>query len=89
MGMWDKGVVARSNKATWCTLVGEVATHDRYKETGCCLENGGCEGDPHIVPHRCLIFLCILHSAMAMGCLQVAFIEVCLADLPKETTEAI
>ena len=38
---------------------------------------------------RCLVFLCILHCCMAMGSLQVAFIEARLEALPKDTTEAV
>ena len=61
----------------------------RYKETGRSLENGGCTGDPHIVVDRCVVFLCILHCCMAIGRLQVAFIDTRLVDLPKENADAV
>ena len=61
----------------------------RYQETGLSLENGGCAGDPHAVVERCLVFLCILHCCMAMGRLQVAFIEARLGDLPKDNAVAL
>ena len=38
---------------------------------------------------RCLVFLCILHCCMAMGSLQVPFIEARLGDLPKDKTVAV
>ena len=38
---------------------------------------------------RCLVFLCILHCCMAMGRLQVAFIDARLADLRKDNTVAV
>ena len=37
---------------------------------------------------RCMVSLRILHCCMAIGRLQVAFIETRLADLPKENTDA-
>ena len=89
MGVWDKGAAAWVNTATRRTLREEVAARVRYKETGRSLANGGCIGDPHIVVNRCLVFLCILHCRMAMGCLQVAFIEARPEALPKDTTEAV
>ena len=49
--------------------------HLCYQEMSLSLENEGCVGDQHIVVERCLVFLCILHCCMAMGRLQVAFIE--------------
>ena len=89
MGVWDKVAAAWVNVATRRTLDREEAARRRYKETGRSLENGGCIGDPHIVVDRCMVFLCILHCCMAIGRLQVAFIETRLADLPKENTDAV
>ena len=85
MGVWDKVAAAWVNVATRRTLDREEAARRRYKETGRSLENGGCIGDPHIVVDRCMVFLCILHCCMAIGRLQVAFIETRLVDLPKRT----
>ena len=67
----------------------EEAARLRYKETGHSLENGGCIGDAQIVVHRCVAFLCIVHCCMAIGRLQVAFIETCLLDLSKENVNAV
>ena len=89
MGVCDKVVAAWVNVATRRTLAREEAARRRYKETGRSLENGGCIGDPHIVADRCMVFLCILHCCMAIGRLQVAFIETRLVDLPKENTDAV
>ena len=38
---------------------------------------------------RCFVFLCILHCCMAMGRLQVAFIQARLGDLPKDNAVAV
>ena len=89
MGVWDKVAAAWVNVATRHILACEEAARRRYKETGRSLENGGCIGDPHIVVDRCMVFICILHCCMAVGRLQVAFIETHLADLPKENTDAV
>ena len=70
-------------------VVDTAAVPLRYKETGGSLGNGGCIGDPHIVVDRCVVFLCILHCCMAIGRLQVAFIETRLVDLPKENAGAV
>ena len=51
--------------------------------------NRGCIGDPHIVVDRCVVFLCILHCCIAIGRLQVAFIETRLVDVPKENVNAL
>ena len=75
--------------ATRRTLDREKAGRLRYKETGRSLENGGCIGDPHIVVDRCVVFLCILHCCMAIGRLQVAFIETRLVDLLKANADAV
>ena len=82
MGLWDKVAAAWVKAGVHRTLVGEAMARLRYQETGPSLENGGCVGDPHV--ERCLVFLCILHCCMAMGRLQVAFVEARLGDLPKD-----
>ena len=71
------------------TLKGEAVARRRYHETCLSLENGGCVGDPHVVAERYLVFLCILLCCMAVGRLQVAFIEASLGDLPKENAVAV
>ena len=38
---------------------------------------------------RCVVFLCILPCSMAIGLLQVAFMEARVVDLPKENAEAV
>ena len=83
MGVWDKFAAAWAKADLRRTLDGGAVARGRYQETGLSLENGGCVGDPHVVAERCLVFLCILHCCMAMGRLQVAFIEARLGDLPK------
>ena len=87
--MWDKVAAAWVNVATRRTLDREEAARLRYKQTGRSLENGGCIWHPHIVVDRCVVFLCILHCSMAIGRLQVAFIEARLVDLPKENVNAV
>ena len=77
------------NVLTRCTLDREEAACLRYKDTGRSLENGGCIGDPHIVVDQWVVFLCILHCCMAIGRLQVAFIQTRLVDVPKENTDAV
>ena len=89
MGVWDKVAAAWVIVATRRTLDREKAARLQYKETDCSLENGGFIGDPNIVVDRCLVFLCILHCCMAIGRLQVAFIETRLVDLPKENADAV
>ena len=42
-----------------------------------------------IVVDRCVVFLCILHCYMAIGRLQVAFIETRFVDLPKKNADAV
>ena len=61
----------------------------RYQETGLSLQKGECVGDPHIVVERCSVLLCILRCCMAMGHLQVAFVEARLGDLPKDNATAM
>ena len=89
IGVWDKVAAAWVNVATRGTLDREKAARLRYKETSRNLENGGCIGDPDIVVNQCVVFLCILHCCMAIGRLQVAFIETRLVDLPKENDGAV
>ena len=75
MGVWDKA------GATWLwvdvrrTLDNEADARLQYQVTGRSLDNGGCIAEPHIVVDRCWVFLCILHCCMAIGRLQVAFVE--------------
>ena len=88
MSVWDKVAAAWVKAGVGRTLEGEAVARLRYQETGLNLENGVCVGDPHIVVERCLVFLCILHCCMAMGRLQVAFIEARLGDLPKDNATA-
>ena len=89
MGVSDKGVVAWVYVASRSTLQGEAEGNHRYQETGCNLENGGCIRDPHIVMEPCLVFLCILHCCMAIGPIQVAFIESCMGKIPTENAVAV
>ena len=89
MGVWDKVAAARVKAEVRRTLEGEAVARRHYQETGLSLENAGCVGDLHVVVERCLVFLCILHCWMAMGRLEVAFIEVRLEDLPKDNTVAV
>ena len=87
--MPDKVAAAWVKAVVRCTLEKEALAHRRYRETGLSLEKGGCVGDPHVVAERCLVFVCILHCCMAMGRLQVAFIEARLGDLPKDNAVAV
>ena len=89
MGVWDKVAAAWVKADVHRSLEGEVVARHRYWDTGLSLDNGGCVGDPHGVAERCLVFLCILHCCMAMGRLQVAFIEARLGDLPKDNAVAM
>ena len=89
LGVRDKVAAAWFNVVSRRTLDREEAARRRYKETGRSLENTGCIGDPHIVVDRCVVFLCILHCCIAIGRLQVAFIETRLVDLPKENADAV
>ena len=89
LGVWDKVAAAWVSVATRRTLDRQKAARLRYKETGRSLENGGCIGDPHTAVDRCVAFLCILHCCMAIGRLQVAFIQTRLVHLPKENVDAV
>ena len=89
MGVWDKAAAKWLRVDVRRTLAAEAEARRQYQLTGRSLENGGCIGEPHLQVERCLVFLCILHCCMAMGRLQVAFIEARLEDLPKENTEAV
>ena len=84
MGVWDKVVAALVKAEVRRTLEGHAVSRRHYQATGLSLENGGCVGDLHVVAERCLVYLCILYCCMAMGRLQVAFIEARLGDLPKD-----
>ena len=88
MGVWHKVVAAWVKAGVHGALEGDTVARGRYQQTGLNLEIGGCLGDPHVVAELCLVFLCILHRCMAMGRLQVAFIEAHLADLSKDNTVA-
>ena len=89
MGVWDKAAAKWLRVDVRRTLAAEAEARRQNQLTGRSLENGGCIGEPHLQVERCLVFLCILHCCMAMGRLQVAFIEARLEDLPKENTEAV
>ena len=89
MGVWDKVAAAWVKAGVRHTLEGEAVARPCYQEKGLSLENGGCVGDPDIVVERCLVFLCILHCCMAMGRLEVAFIEARLEDLPNDNAVAV
>ena len=89
MGVRDKAAAAWVRAEVRRTLEGEAVARHRYQETGLNSENGGCVGDPHVVAERCLVFPCMLHSCMAMGCLQIAFIGARLGDLPKDNAVAV
>ena len=71
------------------TLDNEAAARRQNQVTGRSLDNGGCIAEPHIVVDRCWVFRCILHCCMAIGRLQVAFVEARLKALPKENAEAM
>ena len=88
MGVWDNTLGAWVRVYKRCALALEAAARKRYRETGRSLDNGGCVGELHIVVERCFVYLCILHCDMAIGRLQVAFIEACVEQLPKDTTAA-
>ena len=78
MGLWDNtlGTCVWVHKRR--TLALEAAARKHYRETSRSPNNGGCVGEPHI-----------LHCCMATGRLQVAFIEACLEELPKDTAAAV
>ena len=89
MGMWDKAAAAWLRVDVRRTLDNEAASRHQYQVTGRSLDNGGCIAEPHIVVDWCWVFLCILHCCMAIGRLQVAFLEARLESLPKENAEAM
>ena len=89
MGVWDNTLGAWVRVYKRCTLALEAAARKRYQETGWSLDNGGCIGEPHIVVERCFVFLCILHCCMAIGRLQVDFIEARVEELRKDTATAV
>ena len=84
MGVWNSVAAAWVKSDVRRTLEGEAVACLSDRGTGLNLDNGGCIGDPHVVAERCLVFCCILHCCLAMGRLQVAFIEARLGDLPKD-----
>ena len=71
------------------TLDKEAADHYQYQVMGRSLDNGGCIAEPPILVDRCWVFLCILHSCMAIDRLAVAFVKARLEVLPKENGEAV
>ena len=85
MGVWDK---AARRGCGWTCARQQGGCH-QYQVTGRSLDNGGCIAEPHIVVERGWVFLCILHCCMAIGRLQVAFVEARLELLPKENAEAV
>ena len=89
MGVWDKAAGAWLRVDVRRTLDNEAAARHQYQVMGPSLDNGGCTVEPHIVVDRCWVFLCILQCCMAIGRLQVAFVEACLESLPKENAEAV
>ena len=88
-GVWDNSLGAWVRFHKRRTFALEAAARNCYRETGRSLDNGGCVGEPHIVFERCFVFPCILHCCMAIGRLQVAFIEARVEQLPKDTTAAL
>ena len=89
MGVWDKAAAMWLRMAVRQTLDAEASARRQYQVTGRSLSNGGCVAEPDIVVGRCLVFPCSLHCSMAIGRLQVAFLEVLLEALPKENAEAV
>ena len=89
VGVWDKVAAAWVKAGVRHTLEGVAVARVRYQETGLGLENGGYVGDPQIVVEPCLVFLCIIHSCMAMGRLQGALIEARVGGLPKDNATAV
>ena len=82
-GVWDETATACVNVANQSTLDSDATARQCYKETGRSLDNQGCLGEAHILVHGCVIFLCILNCCMAIGRLELAFIEAPLVDLRK------
>ena len=89
MGVWDKAATAWLRVKRRHILDNKSAARRQHQVTGRSLDNVGCIAEPHIVVDRCWVFLCILHCSMAIGRLQVAFVEVRLEELPKENAEAM
>ena len=89
MGVWGKAAAAWLRVDVRRTLDNEAAARHQYQVTGRSLDNEGCIAEPHIVVDRCWVFLCILQCCMAIGRLQVAFVEARLESLPKENAEAV
>ena len=89
MRVWHKAAAAWVKAGVRRTLEGEAVARRRYQGTRVILENGGPVGDPHVAVERCFVFQWILHCCTAMGCLQVAFIEARLGDLPNDNGVAV
>ena len=89
LGMRDKSAAAWVNVESRRTFQSEATTRQPYKETGHSLGKGGGVGEPVIMVDRCVVFLSILHCCMAIGRLQVAFMEAPLVDLPKENAKDV
>ena len=89
IGLWDKAAARWLRLDVRRNLNNEAAARRQYQVTGQSLDNGRCIPEPHIVVDRCWVFLCILHCCMAIGRLQVAFVEARLESLPKENSEAV
>ena len=88
MGVWDKGAAAWVTIGTLRILVSEAPPCLHCRDTGRSLENAVCIGVPHIAVEWCLLFLCILHSCMTIGRLQVGFTKARLLDLPSKNAKA-
>ena len=89
MGVWDKAAAAWLRVGVRQTLDNKAAARHQYQVPGRSLDNGGCIAEPHIAVDRCWVFLCIFHGCMAIGRLQVAFVQARLESLPKENAEAV
>ena len=89
MGVWDNTLGAWVRVHERRTLALEAAARKRYRETSWSLDNRGCVGEPHIIVEQCFVFPCILQCCMAIGRLQVAFIEARVEELPKDTAAAV
>ena len=88
-GAWHKVAAAWVTAGVRHTLQGEEVARLLYLETCLVLESQGCVREPHIMMVRSLVFLCILDCCMAMGRLQVAFIEARRGGLAKDNATAL
>ena len=89
MGVWDRGAAAWLRVDVHRTLDNEATARHQYQVTGLSFHNGGCIAELHMVVDRCWVFLCILHCCMAIGRLQVAFVEARMESLPKENAQTV